>query len=248
MSTRSRTAAAAEALLAAGAAGAAVAAVLGLVVAPPDAVQGDAQRWMYLHVPAAWCAYLCYAVVLVGSVRVLRVRGRLGTTSRADVLARAAATVGVVLTAVTLASGSVWGALTWGTGWVWDARVTSTTVLGLVYVAYLAAHGLARGPRARTAVAGLGVAGFAVVPVVHMSVVWWRTLHQPPTLLGPGTGTPIDPTMALALCTAVVAATALAVGAVLALTSRATGAPAGVVAPARVAGAPGEVAPEEVRR
>ncbi|MFC8923067.1 cytochrome c biogenesis protein CcsA [Cellulosimicrobium sp. NPDC057127] len=197
-------------LLAAATAVAAVVAVVLGAAAPPDAVQGDAQRWMYVHVPAAWGAYACFAVVLLAS---LRVAAR--DTPRSLRLATAAAEVGVVLTAVTLATGSVWGALTWGTWWVWDARVSSTVAMGLVYAGFLAARSLAATSRARRVVGVLGVAGFLVVPVVHMSVVWWRTLHQPPTIMAPGTTAPIDPSMAAALVAALVAVTLGAALAVL---------------------------------
>jgi heme exporter protein C len=173
-------------------------------------VQGDAQRWMYLHVPAAWSAYLCFAVVLLACLPVA-LRGAV----RPLAVARAAAETGVVLTAVTLATGSVWGAQTWGTWWVWDARVTTTVATGLVYVMFLAALALATTPRGHRAAGWVGVLGFLMVPVVHLSVVWWRTLHQPPTLLAPGTGAPIDPVMAAALATSVLTCTLLTVTAVL---------------------------------
>ncbi|WP_179951026.1 cytochrome c biogenesis protein CcsA [Xylanimonas oleitrophica] len=190
---------------------AAVALALALT-APPDAVQGQAQRWMYLHVPAAWTAYLCFAVVLATSLPTV-----LADVRRPLLVARAAAETGVVLTALTLLTGSVWGALTWGTWWVWDARVTSTVAMGLVYVAFLAALAAATGRRGRRTASAVGVGGFAVVPVVHLSVVWWRTLHQPPTVLAPGAGAPLDPAMAAALVVSVAAAT---LAATLAVTVR----------------------------
>jgi heme exporter protein C len=177
--------------------------VLGAVVAPPDAVQGEAQRLMYLHVPAAWCAYVCFLGVLVASLRFLA-RG----TARADQLARAAAEGGIVLTALTLATGSVWGRATWGTWWVWDARVTTTVAMGLVYVGYLATRAVADGPAGRRVAAVVGTLGFVVVPVVHFSVLWWRTLHQPPTVLAPTLEVPLDGRLAVALATALLATTA----------------------------------------
>ncbi|MGI5187221.1 cytochrome c biogenesis protein CcsA [Promicromonospora sp. CA-289599] len=184
---------------------------LALVVAPPDAVQGEAQRWMYLHVPAAWTAYVCFAVVLVASLPMAR-RGAV----RPLAVARAAAEAGVALTALTLVTGSVWGAQTWGTWWVWDARVTTTVAMGLVYVAFLAALALATGAGGRRAAGLVGVLGFVLVPVVHLSVVWWRTLHQPPTLLAPGAGAPIAPAMAWALAASVAACMLLTAVVVLA--------------------------------
>lgn len=179
---------------------------LALLIAPPDAVQGQAQRLMYLHVPAAWCAYLCFIVVLAASLWQL-VRGR----DRSWAWARAGAEVGVALTVLTLITGSVWGGLTWGTWWVWDARIITTVAMGLVYVVFLAVHGLAAGPTSRRLTAGLGVLGFATVPVVHFSVLWWRTLHQPPTILAPRLDPPIEPLMAAALAAAVLTFTLLTV-------------------------------------
>lgn len=189
----------------------AVALVLALGVAPPDAVQGDAQRWMYLHVPAAWSAYLCFTVVLLACLPVVR-----RDAARPLAVARAAAETGVALTALTLLTGSVWGAQTWGTWWVWDARVTTTVAMGLVHVAFLAALALATTRRSRRAAGLVGVLGFLMVPVVHLSVVWWRTLHQPPTLLAPGTGTPIAPVMAWTLGVSLLACTLLTTAVVLA--------------------------------
>lgn len=189
--------------------------VLALVVAPPDAVQGHAQRWMYLHVPAAWSAYLCFAVVLGASLPTA-LRGAV----RPLAVARAAAEAGVVLTALTLATGSIWGAQTWGTWWAWDARVTTTVAMGLVYVTFLASLAFTTGGGGRRAAGLVGVLGFLLVPVVHLSVVWWRTLHQPPTLLAPGAGAPIAAPMAWALGASAVAFTLLTAVVLLARTRR----------------------------
>lgn len=186
----------------------AVAVLLGVVLAPPDALQGNAQRLMYVHVPSAWTAYLAFLVVALASVRYLRAR-----TARSDALAVAAAEVGVVCTALTLLTGSIWGALTWGGWWVWDARVTTTAGMGLLYVIYLSTRALTP-PRLRHLVAVLGLVSLAVVPVVHMSVVWWRTLHQPPTILSPSVSAPIEPLMLTALAAAVLTFTLAATWAI----------------------------------
>jgi heme exporter protein C len=176
--------------------------VLGLAVAPPDGVQGEAQRLMYVHVPAAWLAYLSFTAVLVASVAYL-----LRRDPRWDRRAQAAAELGVGMTALTLALGSLWGRPVWGTWWVWDPRLVTTAVLLLVYLGYLSVRGLSddRAAGARRA-AAVGIIGFVDIPVVHFSVVWWRTLHQPPTLLSPDPA-PIDPRMLAALLTALLAFT-----------------------------------------
>ncbi|MBW3601143.1 MAG: cytochrome c biogenesis protein CcsA [Actinobacteria bacterium] len=178
--------------------------VLGLLVAPPDAVQGQAQRLMYVHVPAAWVAYLAFAAVLVCSVAYL-VRRDLAWDRRAQ----AAAELGVGLTGLAIMLGSIWGRPVWGVWWTWDPRLVTTVVLLLVYVGYLGVRGLAVDAHvnARRA-AVVGVAGFVNVPLVHFSVVWWRTLHQPPTVLRPaGPASAIEPVMLVALLAGVVAFT-----------------------------------------
>jgi heme exporter protein C len=175
--------------------------VLGLVIAPPDAVQGQSQRLMYVHVPSAWTAYCAYAVVLVASVAVLLRRG-----PRWDALARAGAELGVGMTALAIAEGSIWGHTVWGVWWTWDARLVTTAVLMLLYVGYIAVRGLPGTPeRSARRSAWLGIALFAAGPVVHFSVLWWRTLHQPPTLLRPDLDPPIAASMLAALLTSLVA-------------------------------------------
>lgn len=179
-----------------------VALVMALAVAPPDAVQGQAQRLMYVHVPAAWLAYACFATVLVASVAYLLTRDL-----RWDRRAQAAGELGVGMTALAIALGSIWGRPVWGTWWVWDPRLVTTVVLLLVYAGYLSVRGLSddRGTGARRA-AAVGILGFVNVPIVHFSVVWWRTLHQPATVLSPDQ-TVLDGRMATALLLAVVAFT-----------------------------------------
>lgn len=177
--------------------------VLGLVVAPTDSVQGEPQRLMYVHVPAAWVAYLAFVAVLVSSVAYL-VRRDLAWDRRA----RAAAELGVGLTALTIVLGSIWARPVWGVWWTWEPRLVTTMVLLLIYIGYLAVRGTAADPHAAARrAAAVGILGFVNVPVVHFSVVWWRTLHQPPTVLQPGGPAPIEPEMLAALLTGVVAFT-----------------------------------------
>ena len=170
--------------------------------APEDRLQGDLQRLMYVHVPSAWLAFLAFAVTLVASVAWLRSR-----RDRWDDVAVASVEVGVFFTGLALATGSLWGKPVWGVWWTWDPRLVTTALLFLVYLAYL---GLRRGladphVRARRS-AILGIVAFVQVPIVHLSVVWWRTLHQPPTVLKPGDPS-MDHTMLAALLTNVVAFT-----------------------------------------
>lgn len=171
----------------AGAAALAVpAAAAGALLSPPDAVQGQLVRLMYVHVPAAWLAYLSFALTLLGSGGWLWRR-----QPRWDRLAAASAEVGVFFTGLTIVLGSIWGKPVWGVWWTWDPRLVTTALLFFVYLGYLSLRRATLEPTVRARRAAVyGVAAFALVPVVHMSVLWWRSLHQPPTVLRPG-----DPTL-----------------------------------------------------
>jgi heme exporter protein C len=173
-------------------------ATLSLVVAPPDALQGEVQRLMYVHVPAAWLAYLSFFVVFVSSVAYLRT-GR----TRWDRVAAASAEIGVLFTALAIVLGALWGKPVWGTWWTWDPRLTTTAILLLIYVGYLAVRRITDNPtrRARWS-AVIGVVGFVDVPIVHLSVLWWRSLHQQSTVLRLG-GPQIEGSMLTALLVAV---------------------------------------------
>ena len=181
--------------------------VLGLFVAPPDAVQSDAQRLMYLHVPAAWLAYLAFGVTALASGLYLWPRTRSLVWDR---VAGASAEVGVVFTGLCLALGMLWGRPIWGVWWVWDARLVTTTVLFFLYLGYLALRRIPAAPDARakrSAIAAL--IAFVDVPIVHFSVDWWRTLHQQGTVFNRELEAQIEGMMAYTLLWAVVAFTVL---------------------------------------
>lgn len=155
---------------------------LGLAVVPPDAVQGEVQRIMYLHVPSIVTAYLAFFVVFCSSVLYLWKRDL-----RFDAVAVSSAEIGVVLTGITLATGSIWGKSTWGVWWTWDARLTLTAVLFTIYVGYLMLRAFAEEPQAGARYgAVLAIIGFLDIPLNHLAVQWWRTLHQPSSILRPG--------------------------------------------------------------
>jgi heme exporter protein C len=162
----------------------ALTAVMALVVTPADAVQKDAVRLLYLHVPTAWVAmYLSFGITTLASVLWLWRRTRSDTW---DLLAGASAEIGVVFIGLTLAVGSIWGRTTWGVWWTWDARLTSTAVLFVLYLGYLAVRRVPAAPDVRAKRAAIvGIAAFLDVPIVHYAVTWWRTLHQEATLLSP---------------------------------------------------------------
>ncbi|QGK70255.1 cytochrome C biogenesis protein [Allosaccharopolyspora coralli] len=187
------------------AAGIAVAMALAAAfTAPPDALQGNLQRLMYVHVPAAWIAFLAFGVTLIGSGLWLWRRD-----SRHDRLAAASAEVGVFFTGLTLALGSVWGKPVWGVWWTWDPRLVTTAIMFFVYLGYLALRRATVEPVARARRSAVfGIVAFVQVPIVHLSVLWWRTLHQPPTVLRPGHPT-IDHAMLAALLLNLLAFTVL---------------------------------------
>jgi heme exporter protein C len=152
-----------------------------LVQAPRDALQGDVQRIMYLHLPSILTAYLSFFLVFIGSCLYLWKREK-----RDDNLAHSAAELGVLFTALTIIEGSIWGKPTWGVWWTWDARLTLTAILLLIYSGYLMLRSLIDDEdRAALSAAILGIIGFLDIPLIHMSVYWWRTLHQPPSILRP---------------------------------------------------------------
>lgn len=181
--------------------------VYGLWVAPPDAVQGDAQRVMYLHVPAAWLAYLAFFVTTAASALYLWPRTRSAVW---DHVAGASAELGVLFTGLTLVLGSVWARPVWGVWWTWDARLVSTAVLFFLYLGYLALRRIPGGAEARGKRAAIAaLIAFVDVPIVHFSVEWWRTLHQQATVFNPELDAQIEGVMALTLWLGVLAFTVL---------------------------------------
>ena len=156
--------------------------VMAFGVAPRETTQGNVQRIMYVHPPLAWVAYVAFAVVAAASIVYLARR-----RPAADRLAHASAEVGVVFTGLAIATGSIWGKPTWGTWWTWDARLTSVAILFVMYVGYLLLRGtIDDRDRAARYCAVLGIVAALDMPLVHFSVYWWRTLHQPPSLMKPG--------------------------------------------------------------
>jgi len=150
----------------------------GLALAPADYQQGDSYRIMFIHVPAAWLSMLTYMVMAGGAFVFLVWRMKL-----ADMLAKCCAPLGAAFTALTLITGSLWGKPMWGTWWAWDARLTSELVLLFLYLGLIALRGAIDEPqRAGRATALLALVGVVNIPIIHFSVEWWNTLHQPASL------------------------------------------------------------------
>ena len=146
----------------------------GLLLTPPDYLQGETVRILYIHVPSAWLAMGGWVGIAAASLSQLVWRHPL-----AAVAARAIGPAGAVFAAICLLTGSIWGRPTWGTWWEWDGRLTSMLLLFFLYLGYiaLASAERERGGDGRMA-ALFGVVGAVNLPIIHYSVLWWRTLHQ----------------------------------------------------------------------
>ena len=160
-----------------------------LFVAPTEQTMGDVQRIFYYHAPTAWVAGLCFFVNLLASIVYLWKR-----SLDADALALASAEVGVVFCTIVLITGPIWARPVWGIWWTWEARLTSTLVLWLIYVSYLVLRRFAAGSQTPVLAAALAIFGFVDVPIVYMSIRWFRTQHPQPVIAG-GEGSGLDPVM-----------------------------------------------------
>lgn len=173
---------------------------------PTEKTEGAVQRIMYLHIPSAWLAFFAFFIVFVCSILFLWKKER-----EWDIYAHASAELGVVFCSLVLITGPIWAKPIWGAWWVWDARLTSTLILWLIYVAYLMLRGQTEpgSMRARYA-AVLGIAGFLDIPLIHFSVLWWRTFHPAPKVISSeGLGKGMDPSMLATLGVSLAAFTLL---------------------------------------
>lgn len=155
-----------------------VALVWGLTSVAPDRLMGETVRIIFIHVPSAWLGMGGWSAIAISSLVFLVWRHPL-----AAIAARAAAVPGMVFTAVCLATGSIWGRPTWGTWWEWDGRLTSMLVLLFLYAGYIAlSQAVAREGSSSRIPAIFGLVGAINIPIINRSVVWWNSLHQPPSL------------------------------------------------------------------
>ena len=145
---------------------------------PPDRLMGDTVRILFIHVPSAWLGMGGWTAIAISSLAFLVWRHPL-----AALAARAAAVPGMIFTAICLATGSIWGRPSWGTWWVWDGRLTSMLVLLFLYFGYIAlAQAVAREGGSARIPAIFGLVGAVNIPIINRSVVWWNSLHQPPSI------------------------------------------------------------------
>jgi heme exporter protein C len=150
----------------------------GLFVVPPDRLMGDTVRILFIHVPAAWLGMGGWAGIAISSAMLLIWKHPLAALS-----ARAIAVPGMVFCAICLATGSIWGRPTWGTWWEWDGRLTSMLVLLFLYAGYIALTEAAEREGSSSKIAAIfGMVGAVNVPIINRSVVWWNSLHQPPSI------------------------------------------------------------------
>ena len=148
--------------------------VAGLTLTPPDYLQGETVRILYIHVPAAWLGMGGWLGIAAASFSQFVWRHPL-----AAVAARAIAPAGATFTAICLVTGSIWGRPTWGTWWEWDGRLTSMLILFFLYLGYIALASAERERSSEGRIAAIfGLIGAVNLPIIHYSVLWWRTLHQ----------------------------------------------------------------------
>jgi len=161
-----------------------VALSLVFLIVPTEKEMGMVQRVFYFHVPLAWLAYLAFSIVLVCSGLYLWKR-----EAKWDIIARSSAEVGVVFTTLVLVTGSIWAKSAWGIWWTWDARLTSTLVLWLIYIAYLMVRSFtAEQDQGARFAAVVGIAGFFSVPLSALAITLWRTQHPTPVIFEGGLG------------------------------------------------------------
>lgn len=150
----------------------------GLFVVPPDRLMGDSVRILFVHVPSSWLGMGGWSAIAISSLAYLVWKHPL-----AAIAARAAAVPGMVFTAICLATGSIWGRPTWGTWWEWDGRLISMLVLLFLYFGYIAlSQAVEREGLSPRIAAIFGLVGAVNIPIINRSVVWWNSLHQPPSI------------------------------------------------------------------
>ena len=156
-----------------------------LILSPPDYLQGDSVRIMYVHVPAAWIGLASFTCIAL-----LSIINFIFKIKNLDLITKSIAPIGLMFTCLSIITGSLWGQPTWGTWWAWDARITSMLVLTIFYVLYILAHKLiSQKDRANKISSIIAILGLINIPVIKYSVDWWNTLHQPASIKLDGSST-----------------------------------------------------------
>ena len=154
-----------------------------LVFSPPDYLQGDSVRIMYVHVPAAWIGLASFTVIAF-----LSIINFIFKIKNLTLIAKSIAPIGLLFTCVAIVTGSIWGQPTWGTFWAWDARITSMVILAIFYLLFIFTHKyLLEESKANNVSSLIAIVGLINIPIVKYSVEWWATLHQPASIKISGT-------------------------------------------------------------
>ena len=156
-----------------------------LVLSPPDYLQGESVRIMYVHVPAAWIGLASYTCIAL-----LSILNFIFKLKNLNLITKSIAPIGLIFTCLAIITGSLWGQPTWGTWWAWDARITSMVVLTIFYILFIFSHKLiAEEDKANKISSIIAIFGLINIPVIKYSVEWWNTLHQPASIKLDGSST-----------------------------------------------------------
>ena len=156
-----------------------------LIISPPDYLQGDSVRIMYVHVPSAWIGLASFTCIAL-----LSIANFIFKTKNLIIITKSIAPLGLMFTCLAIITGSLWGQPTWGTWWAWDARLTSMLVLALFYIGYIVSHKfILPDERANRISSIIVIIGLINIPIIKFSVDWWNTLHQPASIKLTGTST-----------------------------------------------------------
>ena len=156
-----------------------------LIFSPPDYLQGDSVRIMYVHVPAAWIGLASFSLIAV-----LSIINFIFKIKNFSLIIKSIAPIGLMFTCIAIVTGSIWGQPTWGTFWVWDARITSMVILALFYISIIAINKFISEKNKADKISSLiATVGLVNIPIIKFSVEWWATLHQPASIKISGTST-----------------------------------------------------------
>ena len=156
-----------------------------LIFSPPDYLQGDSVRIMYVHVPSAWIGLASFTCIAL-----LSIANFIFKTKNLIIITKSIAPLGLMFTCLAIVTGSLWGQPTWGTWWAWDARLTSMVLLALFYIGYIVSHKfILKEERANKISSIIAIIGLINIPIIKFSVDWWNTLHQPASIKLSGTST-----------------------------------------------------------
>ena len=156
-----------------------------LIFSPPDYLQGDSVRIMYVHVPSAWIGLASFTCIAL-----LSIANFIFKTKNLIIITKSIAPIGLMFTCLAIITGSLWGQPTWGTWWAWDARLTSMVILAFFYIGYIVSHKIIFNEgRANKISSIIVIIGLINIPIIKFSVDWWNTLHQPASIKLTGTST-----------------------------------------------------------